>query len=270
MALWKKLLIPLTGNRHAQHFLERNVKVCQFLMGIGCGSRVGSSGERAVFARVERRGVKPYCIFDVGANAGQYLKLVCDTFALSDFSVHCFEPGRWTFEQLEKNAPRGGDVTLNNVALGKENGELTLYYDARGSGLASLTKRELGHYGIAFDQSETVAVETLDRYCQEKGIGRIDLLKLDVEGHELDVLRGAAELFGKGAVEVVTFEFGGGHVDTRCFFRDFFDFFQEAHMRILRITPSGYLAPIDSYTVMHEQFRTTNFACVKKGRGIDY
>ena len=50
------------------------------------------------------------------------------------------------------------------MALGKEIGEMTLYYNKPGSGLASLSKRRLEHFNIDFDESEIVKVDTLDHY----------------------------------------------------------------------------------------------------------
>jgi FkbM family methyltransferase len=54
------------------------------------------------------------------------------------------------------------------------------------------------------ERSEKVRIETIDGYCGERGIERIDLLKLDVEGHELDVLNGGVEMFRKSAIGMVT------------------------------------------------------------------
>ena len=154
------------------------------------------------------------------------------------------------------------------MALGKEAGEITLFSNSAGSGLASLTKRRLDHINIAFDRSEKVRVTTVDRYCAERNIARINLLKLDVEGHELDVLTGATELFRKNAIDMVTFEFGGCNIDTRTYFQDYFYFFQANGMLISRITPSGYLAPIAGYKELHEQFRTTNFVATRTSKQL--
>jgi FkbM family methyltransferase len=245
--------------------LEIFVSRAHFLMGIGAGTDAASSGEKAVMELVRERGKPPYIVFDVGANRGQYLGLVLGSFAANDVSVHCFEPSEFTFQQLERDfAERCRDnVRLNNCALGKEPAQLTLYYDKPGSGLASLTRRRLDHFGIQVEHSEQVAVETIDRYCQKHHIDQIDLLKLDVEGHEMDVLAGASEMFARNAIGVVTFEFGGCNIDTRSFFQDYFYFFRDAGMRIYRISPRGYLRAIDRYQEACEQFRTTNFVAVR-------
>jgi hypothetical protein len=90
-----------------------------------------------------------------------------------------------------------------------------------------------------------------------KGIEHIDLLKLDVEGHELEVLKGAQQLFASGRVATVSFEFGGCNIDSRTYLRDFFEFFSARHMQLARVSTFGHLQPIANYDESLEQFRTT-------------
>jgi len=157
------------------------------------------------------------------------------------------------------------NIRLNRFAFGSRTGTVRLYYDKPGSNLASLTKRRLNHFNIYFDQHEDVEVDTIDNYCNKNSIDRIHLLKLDVEGHELDVLSGAVGVFEKGGIDIVAFEFGGCNIDTRTFFQDFYYFFSEKfRMKLYRITPSGYLYAINHYKEIHEQFRTSNFVAIKK------
>lgn len=150
------------------------------------------------------------------------------------------------------------------VPLSREPAELELFYDAVGSELASLTKRKLDHFGLHMDLSEKVKISTIDAYCSDHQIDHIDLLKVDVEGHELDVLDGGKRMFSRSAIDMVTFEFGGCNIDTRTFFQDFFYFFHDHQMRIARITPAGYLCELQSYQEVFEQFRTTNFMCYRR------
>ena len=259
MSVFKKALILLSGNRFLQRRLEKRMKYLQDLMGIGSGDAVSSSGEQAMFDLLRRRFDSPYYIFDVGANRGQFLQLVLGNMQDRDFSVHCFEPGRETFKMLVNSSSGDQRIRLNNIGLGKEKGEAMLYFDNEGSGLASLTKRKLEHFGIDFNKSEKVEIGTIDAYCSENGIRRIHLLKIDVEGHELDVLAGAKKMLEAKSVDMITFEFGGCNIDTRTFFQDYWRFFSAINMKIMRITPSGYLYPIESYKEIYEQFRTTNF-----------
>lgn len=243
--------------------LQFIIKCAQYLQGIGAGSSVESSGERGVLVHLASKHKNSYCVFDVGANQGQFAGLVLSVLG-DKVELQCFEPSPSTFEILCIAMQPHGQVKLNNVALGKNIGSASLYSNKVGSGLASLTRRRLDHFGVDFSRVEDVVVDTLDNFCISSGISHIDLLKVDVEGHELDVLYGAESMFKANAIDMVTFEFGGCNIDTRTFFQDFFYFFSGINMVIYRVTPSGSRVKIDKYSEILEQFRTTNFLAVRK------
>lgn len=266
MSVLKQFLSVFTGNPISQALLEKNVKYAHYLMGVGCGTRVTTSGELALVKLVEASESSPCCVFDVGANVGQFLDLVTGRSQRTDLTIHSFEPGREAFARLHQRFGSDGRIHLNNTALGSQAGEATLFSDQPASGLSSLTRRDLSHVNRSMDLSQTVQVDTLDGYCSRHGITSIDLLKIDVEGHEWDVLHGAKALFESQAIHSVTFEFGGTHVDTRCFMRDFFHFFREREMDLYRITPRGYLRHLPRYSESLEQFVTTNYLAQRSRR----
>jgi FkbM family methyltransferase len=262
MPILKQVLIKASGNNFIQRKLEKNMESLQDLMGIGSGGSGGGflfTGEESICNFLKQRFKPPYCIFDVGSNKGQYPQMIIDNITADDFSIHCFEPGHETFKILEKSYKEDKRIKLNNIGIGKEKSETVLHFDSVGSRMASLTKRRLDHFGIYFNKSEKVEINTIDNYCSENAINHIHLLKLDIEGHELDALDGARKMFDKNSIDIVTFEFGGCNIDTRTFFQDFWYFFSGINMKIFRITPSGYFYPIESYKEIYEQFRTTNF-----------
>jgi FkbM family methyltransferase len=267
----RRASLQFSGNRRAQQFLERNVAFCQFLLGIGSGEEVDSSGEKAVLELLCCSSPPPYCVFDVGSNAGQYLSLVLNTLPPEGLAVHCFEPSLYTYGLLEASldGTKKPGVVLNNMALGADPGEMTLYYDKPGSTGASLTRRNHVVGEFLFDQSERVPVDTIDNYCLRNGVDRIDLLKCDVEGHELDVFHGAEGMLQRGSIGMITFEFGPPNIDTRTYLQDFYYYFESLGMRILRVTPSGYLQPIARYDWSLEQFRCSNFVVLRADEGQD-
>jgi len=234
-------------------------------MGIGAGAVTETSGEQVIIDLLRQASARlsperPLCIFDVGANKGQFLSMLLGGLGSTTLHLHAFEPSSTAFAAL--TAAHGNDprLTLNNVGLGREETSMTLYSDSDASGIASLYRRRLDHFGLTFDQSETVSIEMLDVYRERKRVEQIDLLKLDVEGHELDVLAGAQKSFGAGRINMVTFEFGGCNIDSRSFLQDFFYFFKQYNsFDLFRITPAGYLAPVTAYREVYEQFRTTNY-----------
>lgn len=149
------------------------------------------------------------CIFDVGANRGQFLQLALRKLSGRRAVIHSFEPGRDAFATLRAVGGTLPDVRLNIVALGRARGSGTPFSDTPGSGLASMTRRRLEHHRVAFRLREPVTIETLDDYWAGRPAERIDLLRVDVEGHELDVLCGAARTLGAARIDFVPFEVGG-------------------------------------------------------------
>jgi FkbM family methyltransferase len=258
-----KLLNFVYGNRLGQEALASIVRKCHRYMGVGTGDNVLTSGEQGVIKMMKSLRTPPYCLFDVGSHLGEYLGVALDLLAREEYRIHCFEPSGRLFGILSEKATGDGRVVLNNCGLGKEKGQVQLYYDAEEAG-GSLTKRRLDHIGIDYSQSETVEIDTLDSYCEKNGIPYIHLLKMDIEGHELDLLLGARHMFETGAVKIATFEFGGCNIDTHTYFQDYFYYFKEMNMDLYRITPSGYLFPMKGYSEMEEQFKTTNFAAINK------
>jgi len=267
MRAMKKLAIEATGNAIAQEMLDKFVHAAHCLMGVGYGRSVDASGERGVLNFLKRNYTAPFCIVDVGANKGQYLSLVLECLSGYPLDVHCFEPSANAFRALQEGYGGREHIWLNNFGLGKEATEKPLYYTIPGATTSSLIQRHLSHLadqGKTFDRSEQVRIDRLDSYCKRRGIEKIHLLKIDVEGFEMDVLEGACDMFANDGVEIVSFEFGSHQIERCLYFHDFYLFFECKNMKLYRITPSGHLHPMGSYRVKHEQFATSNYLAVRQ------
>lgn len=156
--------------------------------------------------RLSRRlGYPIQILFDVGANVGQTAQKVLDAFP--SVSVVCFEPHPKTFAQLSERMAAEKRVAVHNLALGSEPGKAVLH-EYNHSDLNSLIPNS--PYVARFNpeaQSVAVDVATLDEFCEAHSIDRIDVLKIDTEGFDAMVLRGAQGMLSRGAVKFVYTEF---------------------------------------------------------------
>lgn len=182
--------------------------------------RLHKPTETADFAEVERRERIFYLeylrdgmtIFDVGANVGE-LTLLFSRFVGERGSVHAFEASGAVFQKLEMVCRAAGrrNVALNHLALSDKPGTVRLnIYDEAYSSFNSMAKRPLENYGLNLQPvgTEETRAATVDDYCAENKIDSIDLLKIDVEGAEFQVMRGARRMLRSKNIKCLTFEFG--------------------------------------------------------------
>jgi FkbM family methyltransferase len=224
--------------------------------GLGHGAAelpVTQSGERHPLALV--CGKNPI-VFDVGAFRGDYALLAREVLGPGAV-IHCFEPNPASFAQLERH----DDLHVHRVALAGEAGQRTLFEHPDAPTIASLHADSFREAGREPSSETTVDAATLDSFCAGDGIDRIDMLKIDVEGAEVEVLQGARSLLDRRAVGIVQFEFGYGNVASRTFMRDFYEMLGGTH-DLHRVAPHG-LVRLGDYRLELEVFvSATNYVAV--------
>lgn len=232
------------------------IKIAQ-LQGKGFGGFSISQEVKAVSTLI---GTEPNLVIDIGGNKGEYSETLRRQF--KNVEIHIFEPSKLNFEHLQKKFFEDSRIHLNLNAISSESGTGFLYSNKEGSGLASLVKRRLDHFGIDFDFKEDSQLMRFEEYWIAKLEKRpIDLVKLDIEGFELSALKGFGSSLEK--CRIIQFEFGGCNIDTKTYFQDLWYFFLESNFKIFRIAPLG-LIPIEKYEQNLECFSTTNYIAVNR------
>lgn len=141
---------------------------------------------------------------DIGANLGLFTVALA---SLGYSDVHAFEPVPQTFARLKANLANNRflkNYKLNSVALGSEEGftEFQIFENSPAiNRLASPSK-----YELKTTSTQQVPVTTLDKYCDEHQIRKIDFLKIDVEGMEPLVIKGAKKLLINQSVSRILLE----------------------------------------------------------------
>ncbi|MFX0138256.1 MAG: FkbM family methyltransferase [Candidatus Hodarchaeota archaeon] len=202
-------------------------------------------------------------IFDIGAHFGHWTKLALKINR--NLNIHCFEPSSYSFKKLiNNNFPN--NVICNNFGLSSSKGEKTLYIFENGSGLNSLYLR----YGLEKvlgrkikQREEKIKVETLENYCLERKIEKIDFVKIDVEGHELEVLKGGINFFKNKQIRIIQFEYGGCNIDAHIFLMDIFNFFKGMDYNFYKIYPD-HIKFIKRYETRFDNFQYQNWLIIKK------
>ena len=192
-------------------------------------------------------------IFDVGANLGGWTIAANKLWPQAE--IHAFEPSPGVLAHL-RAATAHLPVKCVACGLSDETRSSVLYRVPGHPALSSVHQRDLGAHGLSMSLSEEILLRTIDDYCGENGVEYIDFLKIDAEGHDLSVLRGAKAMLAAGSIQTIQFEFGGANIDSRTYLRDFVALLTPRY-RISRIVAGGLESL--QYSEREEIFVTANF-----------
>lgn len=185
-------------------------------------------------------------IFDVGARTDDYfvhLNQRCQ--------YHLFEPMANSFSKLKQKVGALPNVHLVNTALGSQQGTLRIHPDTQ-----SIHKRPHGS-----ESSQPIKIQRLDDYCQANEIREIDFLKIDVEGHEYEVMQGGENMIRNG-VSMLQFEYGGTYREVGMTLANVFAFLGPKWF-FYRITHNGLIA-VETFTNKLETYRYANYVAARR------
>ena len=195
--------------------LKRRGRLAQLRGTCASGLKLGHIDSLEFLQLLSRRGVE--CVYDIGANVGTWTLLA--KAILPQSTVEAFEPYQPHVEQFQRNTAALEGVRLHPVMLGSRRGtqilNITQFSDA------SSVLRPVD--GEAPDLHVVAQVEApewrLDDYQREQNLPWPDLIKMDVQGYELEVLQGAAECLGHAAAVITEVSFVTFY-KNQCLFHD--------------------------------------------------
>lgn len=149
----------------------------------------------AMVTALRRQNLMPATILDVGANVGQFAVACAKVYP--EAQIYSFEPNPACIAQLRKHVAPLGNVTVHDVALGEQEGEVEFHVNSHShsSSILPLASAHLDAFPEARESGLIkVKLATLDSLFENRALPGPVLLKLDVQGYELQVLQGARRL----------------------------------------------------------------------------
>lgn len=258
---WGKRAAPLLARLLAQAPVAEAVRNLETYLAIVQGKGSGTGWNLTAEVKVAVAAIRrpDAVIIDVGGNRGDWTAAVLQSLPLA--SVLLLEPSELALQHLRKrNLPR---VTVIPAAAGDHLGSDVLHVPRSAEAIASFHIRRDSYFRQMQFDPQPVQVVTLDQVISAFNLDWVDFVKIDVEGHELAVLRGARTSLQAGLIQALSFEFGSGSLNSRTFFHDLWDELHPLGFGLYRICPGGILLPVDEYYEDLEYFRgVSNYLAV--------
>jgi FkbM family methyltransferase len=207
------------------------------------------------------------CVFDVGANVGDWL-LLCQRYS-PKATIHAFEIAPPTFDKLLKNTSGLCQLVLNPMGVSDRNGEIDVYYSETEDGLTTAFKEHLNDEFRIIGQTplrpKSIRAKIIrgDDYVRQHDIQTIDLLKIDVEGMEEAVLHGFKNMFSQQRIRLVQFEYNTTNIISKFLLRDAHQFFAHFGYRLGKLYPN--YVDFRNYHYRHEDFCGPNMIAIRNG-----
>jgi len=144
----------------------------------------------------------PKVIFDCGANNGFVTYQFSKRF--NQANIYSFEPNPAVFSILAKSNEKNTRVFVNNMGVSEHNDHL-LFYKNNNTGTSSFLEPNDFHKNHLARKYEKIEVPTISiaSFCNERKIDKIDILKLDIEGFELNALKGCVEMLKNCQIDFI-------------------------------------------------------------------
>jgi FkbM family methyltransferase len=216
-----------------------------------------TNGEYWLLEQALQASTAPQVLLDIGANRGNWtaeaLRLVQPEASIH---IHAFEPSLATRSMLAARFVQSGAVTVQAYALADAQGEAIFYTREDGAGTNSLSPS-------SGPNAELTRVTTIDGFLQESGIATVSMVKIDTEGFDFLVLRGAQKTLHDGHMGVIQFEYNWRWLLNHACLRDVFELISNKPYRLGKLVGSD-LELFDGWHAELDRFFETNYVLIRK------
>ena len=207
-------------------------------------------------------------ILDVGANFGlmtlSYAKLY------PKGKIYSFEPTHYALEKLNRNIELNPElasrITVTNSFISDQennNPDIKAYSSWKVDGSKEADKHDT-HGGTA-KSTDGVGSITLDAFCKQHDISKIDFIKIDTDGHELNILKGSKDIVNQHKPSII-FEIGMYLLDEHSIpFSDYADFFESINCTMYH-SVSGIVINRENYASHVPQRGTIDIIAIPKAQ----
>ena len=191
-------------------------------------------------------------IFDVGANKGQTALQYAATFPKA--RIDSFEPVKSTYDDLVRNVARNPRIRCHHAALAESSGTVKM---------VTTGASELSRIDAAGTQTEPAT--TAQQFSTDNAITHVNLFKIDTEGHDLKVLRGAEQMICQQSIDLIEVEAGMNPENSlHVYFSEFVEYLSAFDYRIF-----GIYEQIAEWKIAAPNLRRANIAFISR-RLIDH
>lgn len=186
---------------------------------------------------------------DIGANEGSYAQSLMELNP--NCRVICFEPNPVLVSRITEK----GIKEVYNTAVGADIRPVIININTKDPGLSSVFRKNTNTRPLEVPQI------TIDDFVLKNYLSHIDFIKIDTEGSELAVLRGAKNFLACQAIDMIQFEYGGTYLDAGITLKEVYELLDENYI-IYHIYPSE-LKPF-KYSETLETYQYSNWAAVSR------
>lgn len=247
--------------RHAKQRLPLSRKIASvchsyLLEYHNADTEMTTNGEAWLIDQLAAAGLPLRTIFDVGANKGDWSARLLA--AVPTATIHAFEPVPETYQGLVTRLGCERFVP-NQLGLSDRPGMLELRNFIGRPDLASVY---INAHLPWQENSHIIKINMItgDEYCHHREINEIDLLKIDTEGHDINIIKGFGGMIFNRRISMIQFEYNALIIEARYYLKDFYDFLSKIYY-IGRLGPDG--VRFKEYNHCDENFMQGNYIAVR-------